>query len=572
MKLWSGIFLFILTISFLHGASSTNFTEKSFDESESNKGYIYTNEPLLFSTITRILGYDTIVSVGLDGVGDIYMLGITVDPYAPDYNRVDCFLFKINGTDFTQIYFKEFGGSDSDYATDMFVDPSGRVYITGYTYSDDFPMQNAYRHDNNGTIDCFIICFDVEPEKVLFSTYLGGDGLDRGNSIFVDDEGSIYVTGFTSSINFPKTSESNTTGVFYPEDVFVTKLNSTGNGLLYSSCIGGVRDDGGYTLTVDSQGNAYIAGFTMSYDFPIVNAYDSVPNMFDFSPYDGFVFCLNSTGNGLLFSTYMGGNRSEIFTDIELDSNGDVWVCGYTDSADFPTIDSFQNYSDVSESDCVIFKLSSNGSDLLFSTFFGGSWEDECRSMEFDERDNLFVAGMTSSVEFPWFRAAKSVYSENYPKDRRSEEGFVMKISPEESILYSTPVGGHVQDVVNSITVDENGAAIIGGITNSVDFPLRREFPYEPEFTVEPVFPNKTAFPKSPDGFVLMLLDISDEDGDTFPNWWEFVNGFDPLNPDAPLVELLMWYSPVIVMFGFIASIAIIVLWIGRHRIQSLKK
>jgi hypothetical protein len=508
------------------------------------------DEPLLFSTLTGLTSYDEIISVGLDAACNLYVAGNAKDSGNRD-DSWDCFLWKINSTDFSLIHQTVFGGSDSEQVTDMFVSSMGRVYITGSTKSPDFPVKNAFCSDYQNNSDCFITCFDTNGEDLLFSTYLGGTWQDKGESIFVDAEGYIYVAGSTESSSFPKiNSYVNYSGW---SDVFVSKFNSTGNGLLFSTLVGGSKADAGLTLTVDSQGNAYVAGSTISEDFPTVNAYDdSSGTLSNIGPNEGFVFCLNATGNGLIFSTFVGGTDSEVFYDIKLDSEGDVWVCGYTESDDFPMINSFQQYHD--ETDCIIFELSSNGSILLFSTLFGGQDYDVCYSMAIDERNNVYVTGSSSSSEFPLFREDKSYLSTSW---YTATNCFIMKISSEKAILYSTFVGGRLSEGGRSIAIDESGAAFVGGYTSSDDFPLKRE-----------ISGPESAIMSSYDGFAFVLLDISDEDGDNIPNWWELANGFDPLNPDTSLIEVLSWYAATIVLATVLATLVVVILWIGRHRIK----
>ena len=547
---WSSFFLTVLIFGVLSGASSASLSGEVIDTSDSDRVTNEVSGPLQFSTLTGIPGSDEVVDVGLDGAGDIYVLGTVTDFSGLDPRN--CFLLKVNGTDFTLIYDIMFGGSDWDTALDMFVDPLGRVYITGSTNSPDFPVKNALIDEYQNHTDCFIICFDTDPNTVLFSTYLGGYWVDVGESIFVDEQGSIFVTGKTESVNFPLVNSfSNQTG---SSDIFVAKLNSTGTGLLYSSLVGEDRSQRGTAITVDSVGNAYVAGITTSENFPLLNPVDDDAGPVATSGNEGVVFCLNATGNGLIFSTLFGGNATDIPYDIELDSQGNIWVCGDTGSIDFPLKDSFQITSRVSN--CFLFELSSDGSVLLFSTTFGGAEGDACYSMCFDERDNLYLAGGTQSRDFPLVRPAKSIYQYNY--EYREPDAFVMKISPQKSILYSTPVGGRSSDWALSIAIDEHGAAIVGGYSSSDEFPQRRELS-DASYDIGP----------SSDGFVFVLLDISDEDGDMFPNWWETQNGFDPLDPNAPFIETLIWFAPDLLILGVVTSLIIIILWISRHRIKS---
>ncbi|MGY5871497.1 MAG: SBBP repeat-containing protein [Candidatus Thorarchaeota archaeon] len=548
------IVFFVLMAVFLIGSvpldcgaviiDQTNYEQFSFD----------INDPLVFSTLSGNRTQDLVHCVDFDEAGNLYIAGVTKD--TGDYDdSSDSFLMKINGTDFTPIYYTTIKGSGYDYVNDMTVH-SGRVYLVGNTNSDDFPIENAYCDTFQNSTDCFVMCFDANTFEVLFSTYLGGDFVDTGEAIFVDDEGSVYVTGDTNSYNFPLVNSlGNYTGisVYSHPDIFVTKFNSSGNGLVYSSIIGG--DSGGEVgkaLVGDTQGNMYVAGITTSEDFPTVNAYNSTPN--PIGPgyrNDGIVFCLNASGNGLLFSTFMGGEDSEVFYDIALDSDNDVWVCGYTKSDDFPTINNFQEYD--GGTDGILFELSSNGSSLLFSSYIGGSDYDVCYSIGIDERENVFVAGSAHSENFPLLRPHAPLYKIQY---NHVCHGFLMKISSENSILYSTLIGGYSCDSCRSIAVGSNGAVLVGGISSSENFPLRREIS------------GPSSDISQGDAFALLLLDISDEDGDNIPNWWEIVNGYDPLDPQAPIVEVLSWYAPVILTTGVMTSLVVVILILGRHRIK----
>jgi hypothetical protein len=549
-KSWSSFILLVLVLGLLNNITVNSGYRNSLSLANSNQTGITIDEPLLFSTLTGLTSYDEIISVGLDASCNLYVAGNVKDSGNYD-DSWDCFLWKINSTDFSLIYQTAFGGSDWDQVTDMFVSPMGRVYITGSTNSPDFPVKNAFCSDYQNHSDCFITSFDTNEEDLLFSTYLGGTWQDKGESIFVDAEGCIYVSGSTESSSFPRiNSYVNYSGW---SDVFVAKFNSSGNGLLFSTLVGGSEADAGLTLTVDSQGNAYVAGSTISEDFPTVNAYDDSPGaLSNIGPNEGFVFCLNATGNGLIFSTFVGGTDSEVFYDIKLDSEGDVWVCGYTESDDFPMINSFQQYHDGT--DCIIFELSSNGSVLLFSTIFGGQDYDVCYSMAIDERNNVYVTGSSSSSEFPLFREDRSYLSTSW---YTASDCFIMKISSEKAMLYSTLVGGRSSEGGRSIVIDESGAALVGGYTSSDDFPLKRE-----------ISGPESAIMSSYDGFAFVLLDISDEDGDNIPNWWELVNGFDPLNPDTSLIEVLSWYASTIVLATVLVSLVVVILWIGRYRIR----
>ncbi len=552
----SKMLVLIVMIGYLLGTTSMSSIYHPLVMIDYQNTPIAITEPLIFSTLTGNRTQDYITCVDFDEYGNIYVGGIIQDTGNDDDN-CDSYLMKINGTDFTIIYYYTIKGSDFDFVNDMTVH-SGKVYLVGNTGSPDFPTENAFCDTFQNSTDCFLMCLDANSLDLVFSTYLGGEHVDTGESIFVDNEGSIFITGETNSYNFPQmNSYVNYSGSsIWPLSVtYVAKFNSSGNGLIYSSLVGGSGGDISFAITADSQGNAYVAGITTSDDFPTINAYNStsngvVPGIKD----DGIVFCLNSTGNGLIFSTYIGGTASEVFYDIALDATNDVWVCGYTESDDFPVVGGLQgNMGDV---DGILFQLSSNGSVLLSSTYLGGSDYDVCYSIDFDERDNLYIAGSTISDDF---REVRKVSLLDQSNRHYGYQGFIMKISPENSILYSSLVGGQGVDDCRSIAVGNNGTILVGGYSSSDDFPLKRE-----------ISASSYDILKYGDGFAFVLLDVSDEDGDSFPNWWEIVNGYDPLNPEAPIIEIVIWYAPAIIATGIGTALIIIILYISRHRIRLL--
>src|SRR2546425_4794091 len=252
----------------------------------------------------------------------------------------DAFVTKVNPSGSGVVYSTYIGGSDADIANGIAVDASGDAYATGLTYSTNFPttvgtFQPAF---GGGSLDGFLTKLDPTGSALVYSTYLGGSGLDAGEGIAVDAAGNAYVVGNTDSTNFPTTS-----GAFQltfgggVQDVFVTKLNPTGSALFYSTYLGGSAFDESFGIALDAVGNAYVTGDTDSTNFPTVNAVQSVPA----GGFDIFVTKLNPTGTGLVYSTYLGGSGTDGtgFNSIALDTlpNPNAYVTGFTDSTNFPT-------------------------------------------------------------------------------------------------------------------------------------------------------------------------------------------------------------------------------------------
>ncbi|MCH7948839.1 MAG: SBBP repeat-containing protein, partial [candidate division Zixibacteria bacterium] len=218
-------------------------------------------------------------------------------------------------------------------------DASGAAYVTGWTRSADFPTLNPYQGTLKGKFDVFVTKLSSSGNSLVYSTYLGGSGdNDYGYNIAVDASGAAYITGETDSPDFPMFNAYQGTYQSGTQDVFVTKLSSSGNSLVYSTYLGGSGRDEGYGITVDASGAAYIAGNTSSADFPMLNPYQATYQGFS----DVFVTKLSSSGNGLVYSTYLGGVDIDNCFGIAVDTSGAAYVMGYTWSTDFPTLNPYQ--------------------------------------------------------------------------------------------------------------------------------------------------------------------------------------------------------------------------------------
>ena len=221
------------------------------------------------------------------------------------------------------------GGSSYDYGNSLTLDTSGNVYVTGYTDPTDFPTTSgAYDTTSNGSWDVFVSKLNSGLTSLLASTFLGGSGSDIGNSLTLDTSGNVYVTGKTESTNFPTTSGAYDTSFNSTADVFVSKLNSELTSLLASTFLGGSAVDEGISLTLDTSGNVYVTGGTVSTDFPTTSgAYDTSHNG---GYVEVFVSKLNSELTSLLASTFLGGSDYDYGKSLTLDTSGNVYVMGDT--------------------------------------------------------------------------------------------------------------------------------------------------------------------------------------------------------------------------------------------------
>jgi uncharacterized repeat protein (TIGR01451 family) len=234
------------------------------------------------------------------------------------------------------------GGSSDDEGYGIAVDSAGNAYVTGYTYSTNFPTVNALQPSSGGGPDAFAAKINASGSALVYSTYLGGSRDDIGNGIAADSAGNAYVTGYTLSGNFPTVNalQPSFGGGF--NDAFAAKINASGSALVYSTYLGGSSDDVGYGIAADSAGNAYVTGDTASTNFPTVNA---LQPSFGGGGGDAFVAKINASGSALVYSTYLGGSNSDVGAGIAVDRSGNVYVAGYTLSTNFPTVNALQSSS-----------------------------------------------------------------------------------------------------------------------------------------------------------------------------------------------------------------------------------
>ncbi|MBW4679414.1 MAG: SBBP repeat-containing protein [Microcoleus vaginatus WJT46-NPBG5] len=227
------------------------------------------------------------------------------------------------------------------YSNAIAVDSAGNVYITGSTNSTQFPTVNGYQATAPASNNAFVTKLDASGKTVLYSTYLGGNGDDYGGDIAIDSVGNAYIIGNTSSTDFPTVNPLQPAIADSSElkaDTFVAKLNATGNALLYSTYLGRSSEDTAQSIALDGAGNIYVMGSTTSSDFPTLNPLQSQRAGFS----DGFVSKLNASGTALIYSTYLGGSGNDLFTDMAVDSAGHVFVTGITNSANFPAQNALQ--------------------------------------------------------------------------------------------------------------------------------------------------------------------------------------------------------------------------------------
>jgi uncharacterized repeat protein (TIGR02543 family) len=378
--------------------------------------------------------------------------------------------FKVKGYDINYeliidpvvlVYSTYLGGSGEDRGWGIAVDSEGMAYVTGDTDSVNFPTQSPIQRTNAGDKDIFITKVNSSGSALIYSTYLGGSGGDDLSGIAVDSEGMAYVTGRTASGNFP-TKNAIQGGYGGQGDAFITKVNSSGSALIYSTYLGGSGEDGGHGIAADSEGAAYVAGDTSSIDFPTQN-----PIRETYAGYvDAFITKVNSSGSALIYSTYLGGSGADYGNGIAVDSEGAAYVTGETGSIDFPTQNRIQETC-AGYVDAFITKVNASGSAFIYSTYLGGSVGDRGWGISVDSEGAAYVAGDTGSIDFPTQNPIQGTYAGGY-------DAFIAKINASgTALVYSTYLGGSGGDLGFVIGVDAEGAACVTGVTWSTDFPTQ---------------------------------------------------------------------------------------------------
>ena len=450
---------------------------------------------LLYSTFLGGSGGDAAFGISVDSAGDAYVAGVTASanfPVKSGYQTTtggqgDAFVAKLNPSGTGLIYATYLGGSGSDAGNAVAVDSTGDAYITGATSSRDLPVtsgafQGSYA--GNGNSNAFVAKLDPSGSKLVYSSYLGGNGPDSGQGIAVDGAGDAFVTGSTESFNFPtapsptpfQQGNANCTTVNQSEtctaDAFVAEVNPTASSLIYSTYLGGTSADSGQAITVDAQGDAYIAGYTYSSNFPTQSAYQGASGGGE----DCFVAELAAGGTSLVFSTYLGGAGQDAAYGLALDGSGNIYLTGSTTSDGFPTSPSAFQSLYGGNGDAFLTKMSAHAVSLIYSTFTGGSSLDQGNAIAVDSGGNAVMVGFTNSTDFPLQDASQDILgiagAENCSSTNTvCSDAFVTRFNPSGGLLYSTYLGGSGADAAQAVALDSSGVPYVAGSTASSNFP-----------------------------------------------------------------------------------------------------
>lgn len=370
------------------------------------------------------------------------------------------------------VYSGFIGGSGNDRGYGIAVDGMGNAYVIGYTTTADFPVLVGPDLSYNGDADAFIAKVNAAGTSVVYAGFLGGSDTELGSGIEVDDMGNVYLTGTTFSADFPAIVGPDLTygggwcGLFPGEDpcpdTFVAKVNAAGTILVYAGFVGGSNYDEGMDIAVDGVGNAYVTGTTRSTDFPAIGGPDLTHN----GGYDTFVAKVNAAGTGFIYGGFVGGSSAEIGWGIAVDSAGNVYVTGYTGSSNFPVIGGPDLTFNGGLSDIFVAKVNTAGTALAYAGFLGGSDMDQGESIEVDSAGHAYVTGYTYSSNFP------ATVGPDLTHNGHGDAFVAKVNSAGTALIYAGFLGGSSEDTGYGIAVDAIGNAYITGQTESTDFPV----------------------------------------------------------------------------------------------------
>ena len=506
----------------------------------------------VYSTYLGGSSLDIASAIAVDNQGNTYLAGSTSSTDFPTENPLqaknlqsgNAFITKFNATGSALVYSTYLGGTGNHYygnmsicgmrgsvqaeiggdgATAIAVDAAGNAYVAGFTNSSDFPTVNPFQATNHAAAaptygqNSFVVKLNAAGNALVYSTYLGGSGRsvspvvsgDTATGIAVDAAGDAYVTGITNSLDFPTLTpfqSANEQAAAKNVTAFVTKFDATGSALLYSSYLGGstaAGDDASFgdcanAIAVDSGGNAYVVGQTSSTDFPTAAAFQPASHATPVatnSVGNAFVTKFNSTGSALVYSTYLGGSVNDDAQAVAVDSSGNAYVSGYTSSSDFPTANPFQpqNQTNGHGTNAFVSQFNAAGSALTYSTYLGGSTNDQATGIALDAADNAYISGFTYSSDFP---TVEPLQATNNAAAHKTSNAFISVLDAAGSALnFSTYLGGsgtqgatpcpaggtpcepiYSGDSAAAIAVDAAGGIYVTGVTYSTDFPTVMAF------------------------------------------------------------------------------------------------
>ncbi len=437
----------------LRGTNRVGFTLGSYDSSHP----LVIDPVLYYSTFLGGSDYDEAYGVAVDSTGGAYVTGVTFSTNFPTAAALqsgksvdgDVFVAKLNPAGSALVYCTYLGGNGYDEGSAIAVDGTGAAYVAGVTYSTNFPLKSAVQPTNAGGGDAFLAKLAPGGASLVYSTYFGDTGYDAASAVAVNSAGVACIGG---TREIPSRNNS---------DGFAVKFTAAGTAFTYNVYIGGSGADAIYGLAMDTAGNVYVAGETESRDFPLTSgAFDATYK----GAGDAFVAKLNPAGTSYLYSTLLGGSRAEKAYAIAVDTAGNAYVTGETESSDFPMVSPYQSVIHTG-GDAFVTKLNPSGTALVYSTCFGGANLDFGTGIAVDAGNAAHVTGYTASLDFPSVRPSQTA-------NGGGGDAFVARFTAAgNSLIYSTFVGGNGIDYANAIAVDSTLVSYIAGYTVSANYP-----------------------------------------------------------------------------------------------------
>jgi hypothetical protein len=353
------------------------------------------------------------------------------------------------------------GGDGFEDTYGVAVDVLGNVYVVGQTTSTIFSTSAPYQVHLSGFSDAFVSKINPGGTAFVYSTYLGGSGSEFAYGVAADLAGNAYLAGLTTSNNFPTASALQPAYGGGSQDGYITKLSSSGSALTYSTYLGGAGDDYVGGIALDASNNALLVGTTSSSNFPVVGAFQSALAGVN----DVFVAKLGALGSSLSYSTYLGGSATDSGTGIRVNSSGEAFVTGSTNSLNFPIVSAVQPLRG-NVFDAFVTRLGAAGSSLVYSTYLGGNGTDRATAIALDPSSNAYVTGDTSSTNFPTAAPYQAALG-------GGTDAFLSKLSSTgASFVYSTYLGGSGADLGLGVGIDATRNAFVVGSTASTNFPI----------------------------------------------------------------------------------------------------
>ncbi|MBX9599579.1 MAG: SBBP repeat-containing protein [Bryobacteraceae bacterium] len=442
---------------------------------------------LVYTTYAGGTGEDAAAAIAVDAAGSAYVTGRTRSVDFPGaagrssaIGGADVFISKLNPAGTAFLWTTYFGGSSEDVPVAIALDAAGNIHVAGNTTSDNLPVtRNVYQRNRRSTghrTNGFLVKLNPEGSGILWCTYFGADD-DEITAMVLDASGSVFVTGQTRSVNFPTTPGAFQTAGF--QRAFVTKFSPDAQDLAFSTYLGGsqgpggLNDDRGLAIALDSTGAVYVTGATTASDFPVTpGAFQRMPAGTDPDKPSVFVTKMAADGASLIWSTYLGGRGGDEPRGIAVNSRREVFIAGVTRGDGYPTTtNAYRRGIAASDpADIFITRLESDATRLLYSTLFGGTDLDELTAMTVDSFGNVYLCGYTLSL------ATYPLTLPNFqPTPGGGQEAFVTSFNTEEGLQFSSFLGGLASDSARALALDTRGNLYVAGTTVSPDFPVQRQ-------------------------------------------------------------------------------------------------